>query len=111
MCPCQVIKIQAARRGVLGRRYAKEHKRHVSAARRVFGTEGDLQQLRKIYKTRGRIQSLVRTQKEQRIYDALRPSSCNRYAFPSSRGRSEGNPLCSRSSSYPSMFMDEQLHC
>ncbi|CAE7245773.1 XI-2 [Symbiodinium natans] len=49
----KVIKIQAVRRGVIGRRYAKEHKRHVSAAR---------------------LQSLVRTRKEQRIYDALRQS-------------------------------------
>ncbi|OLQ10551.1 Myosin-14 [Symbiodinium microadriaticum] len=49
----KVIKIQAVRRGVLGRRYAKEHRRHVSAAR---------------------LQSLVRTRREQRIYDALRQS-------------------------------------
>ncbi|CAE7743856.1 XI-2 [Symbiodinium sp. CCMP2456] len=49
----KVIKIQAVRRGVLGRRYAKEHRRHVSAAR---------------------LQSLVRTRREHRIYDALRQS-------------------------------------
>ena len=77
--PDQVIKIQAVRRGVIGRRYAKEHKRHVSAARWAFIRlrhqlirSGTLRKCRERWSL-DRLQSLVRTRKEQRIYDALRP--------------------------------------
>eukprot|EP00930_Biecheleria_cincta_P008752 TRINITY_DN1102_c0_g4_i1.p1 TRINITY_DN1102_c0_g4~~TRINITY_DN1102_c0_g4_i1.p1 ORF type:complete len:1698 (-),score=377.82 TRINITY_DN1102_c0_g4_i1:140-5233(-) len=49
----KIIKIQALRRGLMGRRYAKEYKRHTKAAK---------------------IQALVKGKKDQKIYDALKES-------------------------------------